>query len=354
MQNWYPSRKPVRLLTWMLWLFTLSIVACSPATEPGHGENDGHEHTAETEPLSLPALRQVAANDEPVRIVATTGIIGDVVSAVAGPDAVVDVLMEPNQDPHGYQSTAGDLQLAANADAILVNGWRLEEGLIDDLENVARGTPIVPISAGIEPRYFDEDADGEEANRIDPHVWLSPLNVITWADNIELVLSTLDPANAKSYSQRAEEYREQLDDLDRRIRGRLETIEGSQRVLVTNHDAFGYFADEYGFTIVGTIVPGDSSLAEPASRELAVLIERMRAASICAIFLEHSANQRLVSQVANELGNCDEVQIVKLYSGALGEQGSGAETYMTMMEANTDLIVGALGTAGADIDADQG
>lgn len=331
-----------KLLFWAVWLLALTIAACSSSQELDGIDDVEGDASSDFGELTLPDLAEVDDRDRLIRIVATTGIIGDVASTIAGEDAEVNVLMAPNQDPHGFQSKAGDLQMVARADAVLVNGWRLEEGLIDDLENAAGESPIVPVSAGIKPRYFDEGTAGNQANRVDPHAWLSPANVIVWADNIESILSTLDPSNAESYARRAEDYRTRLRDLDAYIRERLEPIGSDQRVLVTNHDAFGYFADAYGFTIMGTIIPGDSSLAEPASRELATLIERMRETSVCAIFVEHSANQRIASQLAADLDNCDEVRIVALYSGALGQEGSGAETYLKMMEANVDMIVSAL------------
>jgi zinc/manganese transport system substrate-binding protein len=328
-----------RFRCWAFWLLVLLSVASAACRQTGNLENDEPDVGSPSGELTLPGLAQVTDGDRPIQIVATTGIIGDVASNIAGEDAVVDVLIAPNQDPHGYQSKAGDLQLVAHADAVLVNGWRLEEGLIDDLQNAAGDVPIVPVSAGIKPRYFDGSG---QANRVDPHVWLVPSNVIVWVDNIEYVLATLDPANSGSYAKRAEDYRSQLRDLDAYIQERLAPLGRSQRVLVTNHDAFGYFADAYGFTVVGTIIPGHSSLAEPASRELATLIERMREASVCAIFVEHSASQRLASQLATDLDYCDEVQIVALYSGAFGQRGSGADTYLTMMKTNIDMIVGAL------------
>jgi zinc/manganese transport system substrate-binding protein len=341
-------RRALKYKTWALWLIVMVIVACSPSEEPEASDETDHDHGAESSRLTLPDLERDPVTDRAVRLVATTGIIGDVALAIAGDDAEVDVLMAPNQDPHGYKSTARDLQLAADSDMVLVNGWRLEEGLIDDLENAAGDVPIVPVSAGIDPRSFEDGDLGGTDHRTDPHVWLAPSNVIVWVDNIESMLSALDPSNSEAYAQRAEDYRSRLWELDAYARDQSAAIGDRKRVLVTNHDAFGYFADAYGFRVIGTIMPGDSPLAEPASRELTDLIDRMREASICAIFVEHSANENLAKQLATELDHCDEIQIVALYSGALGEMGSGAETYLTMMKANIDLIVTALEPAVKD------
>lgn len=344
-------REPIRLLSWVPWLFVLWTVACAPANSPEVGPNSGQGRAAERTGLIIPPLQEVSDQGRAIQVVTTTGIIGDVAKAIAGEDAEVVALMAPNQDPHSYQITAGDLKLVANADAVLVNGWQLEEGLIADLENAAGDVPLVPVSAGIEPRVDGDDQTDGEALPVDPHVWLAPLNVIHWVDNIEHVFSVLDPANSESYAQRAQDYRTQLRELDRYVRRQLDTIDNGRRVLVTNHDAFGHFADVYEFKVVGTILPGNSALAEPSSQNLAALVDRMQETSTCAIFVEHSASQRLATQLADELEHCDRVQVVTLYSGALGEAGSGADTYLTMIKANVDMIVDALepGTLGSKI-----
>jgi ABC-type Zn uptake system ZnuABC Zn-binding protein ZnuA len=339
------SAKRALALSWILWLLLLTVTACAPDGE-NRGTADDQSKASEANDLALPALEAIPPDARAHKVVATTGIIGDVVSNIAGDSAEVNVLMAANQDPHSFQSTAGDLRLVADADVVFVNGWRLEEGLLDDLENAAGNVPFVPISAGIEGRMFTNgEGDNDEAFRIDPHVWLAPANVVQWVDNIETALTTLDPDNADAYQARADSYREEVRELDGYYNERLETIEPKQRVMVTNHDAFGYFADEFGFEVVGTVIPGDSTLAEPSSRDLASLVQSMQDASICSIFVERSANQQLATQLANDLDSCEEVQIVSLYSGALGEAGSGAESYLEMMRVNIEAIVEALGPA---------
>ena len=324
----------------------LLAAACAP--DDGNGETIQAQSyvSGRSDELVLPELEAIPAGARRLQVVATTGIIGDVVSNIAGDDVDISVLMAANQDPHGYQTTAGDLRLAADADVVFVNGWRLEEGLIDDLNNAAGNTPFVPISAGIKARFFAGGAgsggqSGEEF-RVDPHVWLAPSNVVQWVDNIELALIALDPDNAEKYQERSESYRGQLGDLETYYREQLEPIEPRRRTLVTNHDAFGYFADAFGFEVIGTVIPGGGTLAEPASRDLASLVQSMQEASICSIFVERSASQQLASQLAGDLDHCEQVQIVPLYSGALGEAGSGAESYLKMMRVNVDAIVNAL------------
>ena len=339
-----PKARPALLLLCMLLL--LPVVACSSDVQFAESDRLQQATPGRTEYLVLPKLEAIPAGDDPVRVVATTGIIGDIVSNIAGDDAAVSVLMAPNQDPHGYQPTAGDLRLAAEADVIFVNGWGLEEGLIDDLGNAAGSTATAPVSAGLEPRYFDDGSlegshEGEEL-RVDPHVWLEPSNVVAWVKNIEAVLSTLDPANATGYAERARAYERELGALREYYSYKLAQVDLSDRVLVTNHDAFGHFADAYEFEVLGSIIPDDSTLSEPSSRDLASLAQTMREAGICAIFVERSASQQLAEQLAGELDHCDMVQIVPLFSGALGAEGSGAETYLQMMRANIDAIADSL------------
>jgi zinc/manganese transport system substrate-binding protein/manganese/iron transport system substrate-binding protein len=336
----FVNHRKLRFSNYAFWFLVLLMTACSRQTIVGQPEPDGAVLGSTSGVLTIPELESVPNLDRPLRVVATTGIVGDVVSSIAGDDATVNVMMDADQDPHSYQTTVGDLKAVAEADVVFVNGWGLEQGLINGLENAAGTTPIVPISAGIEPRLFQANGAGDQSAAIDPHVWLAPLNVIQWVDNVQMVLSTRDPGNSASYAERAEDYRNELRELDAYIRYEVDRIDDTQRVLVTNHDAFGYFADTYGFKIVGTIIPGTSSLAEPASQDLARLVELMRESMVCSIYTEHSANQRLATQLSQELDYCDDVKIVSLYSGALGGEGSGAETYLDMMRVNIERIVG--------------
>lgn len=288
-------------------------------------------------PLSLPALRPVALDDRPLRVVATTSIIGDVVAQVGGDAIALTTLMGPGQDPHSYQPAAADLTSAANADVIFVNGWSLEEGLAADLAVIGENAVIVPVSAGILPLPF-----GADGTRADPHTWLAVENVERWTGTIAEVLSGLDPANAGLYTGNALAYHAELATLDASLREQLAAVPDARRVLVTNHDAFGYFAAAYGFDVLGTIIPGASTLAEPTASDLAALVSAMRQEGVCALFTEATVSDRLGQTVAAELKNCDTVQVLQLYSGALGRPGSGADTYVGMMQTDVAAIVSGL------------
>jgi len=315
----------------------LLIAACSPT--PAAGDTGD-------EPLRLPVVEPMTAAGERLQVVATTSIIGDVVRQVGGEAIDLTVLMQPGQDPHSYQPGAADLTAVADADLIFMNGWNLEEALVGDLVAIGRDATVIPVSAGIVPRLLSEDDehDGESHAHgpVDPHVWQSVPNVIRWVENIRQVLSAADPANATRYEANAAAYSRSLQRLDDDLRATLAAIPEERRVLVTNHDNLGYFADAYGFEVAGTIIPSISSLAEPSAGELARLIGAMRSRGICTLILEATAAGQVARTLKNELTDCDEVRLVMLYADALGPPGSGAESYIGMMQTNAAALVKGL------------
>lgn len=320
---------------------------------------DEHAHEAEAEMLALPELGTVDLGGEPLRVIATTSIIGDVVAQVGGETIDLTVLMGPGQDPHSYEPAAQDLTAVANAHIIFVNGWNLEEGLEDDLDNIGEDVPIATISANIEPLAFGEDThddheDGDDHEEegdehehghssADPHVWFSIHNVEQWVENVEHALSALDPANAEVYEANASAYVAELETLEDYAAEQLSQIPEDNRFLVTNHDAFGYFAHEYDLSVLGTVIPGASTVAEPSASDLANLITAMQEHAVCTIFTETTVSDTLAQTVASELSGCDEVQVLKLYTGAVGPEGSGIDSYIGMFRANVDAIASGLG-----------
>lgn len=331
-----------RVCIFLLLLAAVALAGCG-ATGASTGEAAGPQ------PLALPALTAVDLNGRPLQVVATTSIIGDVVGQVAGDAAQVTTLMDPGQDPHSYQPTAADLAAAAEADVIFVNGWNLEEGLVADLASAGETTPVVAISAGITPLAFgaDDHAGVEEADHAhdttaDPHVWFAVPNVMQWTQNAEQVLSELDPANAAAYAANAAAYRVQLEALDDDVRAQVTQVPPARRVLVTNHDSLAYFAAEYGFEVLGTVIPGASTIAEPSASDLAQLIAAMEQEGVCTLFTETTVSTRLAETAAAELNDCDAVEVLTLYTGSVGAPGSGIDTYVEMMRANVNTIVQGL------------
>ena len=296
--------------------------------------------------LSLPEVDPADLEGDRLQILATTSVIGDVISQVGGEAIELTVLMKPGQDPHSFEPTAGDLTAAAEADVIFVNGWDLEEGLVADLENVARDVPLVPIAANIKPLAFGEHQDETEYNHpgADPHTWLDPHLVRQWVENVEQMLTGLDPAHAGEYAGNASAYQAELEALIAYYDQKVAQIPADRRKLVTNHDSLGYFAQAYDFEVVGTVLPAASTLAEPSASDLAGLLEAMEREGVCTLFAETTANEQLAETVASELGGCESVQVVTLYTGALGPAGSEADNYLDMMRANIDAIVSGLGS----------
>ncbi len=347
-------------------LAAILLAACAgPATEETAGSEtaDALDGLAV---LAVPELPVAALDGRPLRVVATTSIIGDVASRIGGQAIDLTTLMGPGVDPHSYQPAAADLTAAAQADLILINGWDLEEGLVDDLANIGGGVPLVPVNAGLTPREFGEeaghdedgegegdhdetDADHEEGEddhghgAADPHTWLDVATVRLWSQTLASVFSALDPDNADAYRANAAAYDSELAALDAELRQQVAAIPADKRVLVTNHDAFGYLAAAYGFEVLGTILPASSTTAEPTASDLANLIRLMEQEGVCAVFTETTVSDRLGQTVAAELDNCDTVQLLPLYSGALGPAGGEASSYIDLMRANMATLVAGLG-----------
>jgi ABC-type Zn uptake system ZnuABC Zn-binding protein ZnuA len=173
----------------------------------------------------------------------------------------------------------------------------------------------------------------------DPHFWLDPPKAVTYVTNIRDALIRMDPAGGAVYQKNAADYIKQLQDLDAWIAQRVGVIPPAQRILVTNHESLGYFADRYGFRIVGTIIPSVSDEASPTPRQVAQLVDTLRRAHARAIFLETGANPQLAHEVAREAGIA---VVTELFTHSLSGPTGPAPTYIAMMRYDTDTIVKAL------------
>jgi ABC-type Zn uptake system ZnuABC Zn-binding protein ZnuA len=326
----------------------LLIAGCSsPQDQPASTQTtEQHEEAHDGEILALPELEPVDLSGERLKVVATTSIIGDVVSQVGGDAIELTTLMDAGENPHSYEPAAQDLTAVAIADIIFVNGWNLEETLVDDLGNIGENAIFVPVSANIKPMEFgnhDEGAGDEHVHSgPDPHTWFSIHNVDQWTENIATTLASADPAHTETYEANANAYLTQLQALDADVKEKMAGIPTENRMLITNHSALGYLASDYDLEILGTVIPGMSTLAEPSASNLVDLIGTMEAHGICTIFTETTVSDSLAQTVAAELSNCDEVQVLPLYTGALGPTGSGADSYIGMFRANIDTILEGL------------
>ncbi len=308
-----------------------------------------------------------------LRVVATTTIVGDVVRQVAGDRIDLSITLPVNADAHVFEPVPRDVTALAEADVVFANGFDFEERLVEIVENLDEPVNWVEVSAGVTPRRFgegevggahahgdegeahddedeshddegeahddeDESHEDEDEGAIDAHVWMDPNNVIAWVGTVRDALIELDPANADAYRANAQLYRAFLVALDGWIKNRVAAIPPQQRLLVTDHDVYGYYAQAYGFELVGTVIPNVSTAAEPSARDLAEVEEAIRDTGAKAIFVGTTVNPALSRQVAEDTG----VELVFVFTGSLSEPGGPASTYLDYMRYNTNAIVEAL------------
>jgi ABC-type Zn uptake system ZnuABC Zn-binding protein ZnuA len=296
---------------------------------------------------SLADLKPVPlAAGEKLKVVATTTIVADFVRNVAGDLVHLTVMLPLGADPHTFSPTPQDIATVAEAHIVFSNGLHFETFMPEIIDNAGGAAVVIATTTGIEPRAMAEaeahDEAGAEADHapaeVDPHAWLAPANARVMVGNIASALRALDPAQAATYRARAEAYDQELVRLDGWVQEQIETIPVENREMVTDHDAFGYYADRYGLTIVGAIIPAYSTNAEPSAQELVALRQAISQVEARAIFVGTTINPLLAQQLAADTG----LQLVPLYESALGEAGSGAETYLDYMRYNTTAIVTAL------------
>ena len=279
-------------------------------------------------------LGALIADDRVFVAVCSTTQVADFTRQLAGDRWEVHCVLRPGQDPHLYQTKPNDVALVERADLCLQNGWHLEGG--DWMTKLAKaaGKPLVSCTQQVEPLVID--AEGVQVQ--DPHAWFSPLNAGIYVRNILRGLSQIDPLHEHEYEARAELYLRQLQALHAWIQKQVNAIPAERRILVTSHDAFGYFCQTYGFR--GAAPAGWSTGAEvggditPARRQH--VVDSIRSFQVRAIFVETSVNEKLIRQIADEAG----VSIGgKLYSDSMGRSGSAGETYLGMMRENVLTIV---------------
>ena len=269
-----------------------------------------------------------------LRIVATTSIVGDVVAKIGGESVDLSNLLPIGIDPHSFDPSPQDVVTLSAAQVVFINGVELEAFIEPLLKNIDAPVEIVAVSEGLELIEFGDQNEYDA----DPHVWLDPNNVILWTEIIERVLSRHDPTNAEEYATNAAAYRAELDSLDDWIATELAPLEPDQRKLVTDHASLAYFARRYDFEIVGAIVPGYSSVAEPSAQDLAELQDAILGLNARAVFVGSTVNQTLAARLAEDTGT----QLVSLYTGSLSEPDGPAGTYLDYMHYNVNAIKAAL------------
>ncbi|CAN5906007.1 metal ABC transporter substrate-binding protein [soil metagenome] len=286
--------------------------------------------------LILTCLLFGSARAQSLDVVATFSILGDFVYAVGGDNVNLTVLVGPDGDTHEYEPVPRDSVALAEAALVFENGLGLEPWLDDLYEASGSRATRVTASDGVAPLTVAEAGESEP----DPHIWHSVPNAVQMVENVRAALVAADPAHAEAYNVNAAAYTAELQALDAYVRGRVATLPPERRKLVTSHDTFGYFAREYGFEIVGAVLPSVSTeSADPGAGELAALIEKVRAADVPAVFAENIVNPGLLDQVAKSAG----VAVAPtLYTDALGAVGTKGETYLDLERYNVDTITTAL------------
>jgi zinc/manganese transport system substrate-binding protein len=276
-----------------------------------------------------------SADSEP-RVVVTTGILGDVVQNLVGGAAAVEVVMPPNADPHDFAASAQQAASMRTADALVVNGLGFEEGLLETVEAAKDdGVPVITAADAIEPLPL-----AGEAAEDDPHLFTDPVRLHQAAELIaDQLRATIPELDTPAVQARVDRYLAELESLDAEVEELLAGIRPEDRLLVTNHEVFGYFADRYDFDVVGVIIPGGSTLAEPSAADLTDLAREIDERDIPAIFAETSSPARLADALAAE---GTDVEVVELYSESLGEPGSPGDTSIGMIRTNAERIAAAL------------
>jgi ABC-type Zn uptake system ZnuABC Zn-binding protein ZnuA len=279
-------------------------------------------------------------------VVATTTQIGSVAAEVGGDQIVVTVLLQPGAEAHDFEMTPAAAAAIEDADLLLRSGAGLEGWLDDALRTIGGHASLRDMSEGVALRetadgagHADDDA-GEDGHAVDPHYWLSGPNAIQMVTNVRDALTEASPAAGAAFAERAGALVARLESADDEARSLIEAIPEADRAIVTNHDALGYFIDEYGLRFVGSIFPTLDAAAEPSAGELAQLVETIRREGVRAIFSESAVNPDLALAIAAET---DAIVVeVPLYTDSLGPPGSGAETLDGMLVHNARVIHDAL------------
>ncbi|MEM9567648.1 MAG: metal ABC transporter substrate-binding protein [Cyanobacteria bacterium P01_E01_bin.34] len=319
-----------------------------------------------------------ALADEPIPVVATFSILGDMVERIGDEHVTVTTLVGPGGDAHVYQPTPADAQAVQDAEVMVVNGLEFE-GWLDRLADAAEfDGEMVVATSGVDAIAFDEEHDddhhddhgevhaegdhhdehdddhhddhgevhaegehhdGHDHGAFDPHAWLSLENAVIYVDNITAALAEADPENAAIFYENREAYVEEIEALDADIRAMMSAIPEDTRTVVTSHDAFQYFGQEYGLTFLAP--QGISTESEASAQDVARLIEQIRADDIPAAFMENVADPRLLEQIADETGASIGGT---LFPEALSEADGPAPTYLDLMLHNATTLSTALGS----------
>lgn len=266
--------------------------------------------------------------DRPTVVVATN-ILGDVVANLVGDEMKVVTIMPVGADPHDFQASAQQVEQIETAGVLIVNGGGFEEGLLDVIESAeADGVPTFAAISAV------------DANLEDPHFFADPSRMVHAASGIAAFLEDhVVGLDVVAIQANADAYIAELEALDAEVEATLAQIPEVRRILVTNHEVFGYFADRYDFEVVGTVIPRGTTVGGASAGDLAQLVEVIEREKVPAIFADTSSSDELAATLADEVG---EIEVVELFSESLGGDDSEGSTYIAMMRANAKRIAAAL------------
>ncbi len=275
------------------------------------------------------------SGDGKLNVVATTTQIGDWARAVGGSAVSVDQILRPNTDPHEYEPRPSDVAAAADAKPVFANGDQLDSWIGQIVSDGGSDAEVVDLGA-IVPERLPGESSGAEASKYDPHWWHDPRNAEAAVREIARRLAAADPAHAVLFRRNAAAYLGQLRRLDAGIARCIGAVPAAERKLVTDHDAFGYFARRYGIDVIGAVIPSQTTQAQPSARDVSELIGLIEREGVKAVFPESSLSAKVADAIASQTGaSADHT----LYGDTLGPEGSSGATYLEMEAANADSMV---------------
>ncbi|MEX0865879.1 MAG: zinc ABC transporter substrate-binding protein [Pirellulales bacterium] len=304
-------------------LLALLVSGCTPSASPSPGSTGIYD------------------GDYPIRAVATVGMVADIVREVGGERVAVQQLLGAGVDPHLFKPTRDDVAQIGGADIVFYSGLMLEGKMADTLIKVGRGKPVFAVTEEIDEAMLLEPEDLE--GHYDPHVWM---DVAAWGDCVDVVataLSEFDPPHAEEYRTRADRYSAQLLALDAYGKQSLATVPRDSRVLITSHDAFGYFGRAYGLEVMG--VQGLSTESETGLQRINELVDLVVDRQVKAVFVESSVPRKNIQALVDgAMSRGYQVTIGgELFSDAMGEAGAYEGTYIGMLDHNITRVTNALG-----------
>lgn len=276
-----------------------------------------------------------------LRVVATVGMVADLVRNVAGEHADVVQLLGAGVDPHLYKATRDDVSTIMNGDIVFYSGLMLEGKMADTLLKIGRNKPVYAVTEEIDPQYLLEPSDF--AGHYDPHVWM---DVRAWSQCVDVVLQALqkaDPKHAQAYKENAAAYRETLEKLHQYGRDVIASVPEKSRVLITSHDAFNYFGRAYGLQVQG--VQGISTESEAGLQRINQLIDLIVEKKVKAVFVESSVPRKNIGALIDGAKARGHELVIggELFSDAMGEEGTYEGTYIGMLDHNFTTVSRALG-----------